>query len=247
MSKPAGRQHGLDAQQIARTIDTLCLRIDDRLPGRGIGKVARRLKAEAEGTAVQIRELDEPNILLGLISILLVAMMAGVLALILFDSDFKTIGGWTRINVINDSIGAVVYLGLAVVFVMTLSSRLKRRRVLEALQELRVLAHVIDMHQLTKSPDRLSKSMVKTAHSPDSDLTPFLLGRYLDYCTEMLSLVGKIAALYAERFPDPAVLEAVDDIEGLTTSMSRKIWQKIMILRREHPGAHDGDRADSTQ
>lgn len=54
--------------------------------------------------------------------------------------------------------------------------------------------------------------------------------RYLDYSSEMLSLAGKVAALYAQGFSDPVALSAVNEVENLTTGLSRKIWQKIMIL-----------------
>ena len=40
----------------------------------------------------------------------------------------------------------------------------------------------------------------------------------------------KVSALYAERFDDPVVLQAVEEVEALTTGLSRKIWQKIVIL-----------------
>jgi hypothetical protein len=63
-------------------------------------------------------------------------------------------------------------------------------------------------------------------------MTPFELGRYLDYCSEMLALTAKVAALYAQTFPDPVVVEAVNDIEMLATNLSGKIWQKIAILQR---------------
>jgi hypothetical protein len=46
----------------------------------------------------------------------------------------------------------------------------------------------------------------------------------------MLSLTGKIAALYVERFDDSVVLGSVNEIEALTTSLAGKIWQKLMIL-----------------
>ena len=65
-------------------------------------------------------------------------------------------------------------------------------------------------------------------------MTPFELARYLDYCSEMLSLMGKLAALYVQRFPDTQAVAAVDAIEDLTTGLSRKVWQKIMILAN-HP------------
>jgi hypothetical protein len=46
----------------------------------------------------------------------------------------------------------------------------------------------------------------------------------------MLSVTGKIAALYVQKFNDPVVLNAAEDVETLTIGLSRKIWQKVMIL-----------------
>ena len=86
------------------------------------------------------------------------------------------------------------------------------------------------MHQLTKDPERLRARQVSTPSSPKQNLTPAELGRYLDYCSEMLSLIGKLAALYVQKFDDPVALAAVNEVEDLTTSLSRKIWQKIMII-----------------
>jgi len=48
----------------------------------------------------------------------------------------------------------------------------------------------------------------------------------------MLSLLGKTAALYPQDFDDALVINTVNDIETLTTGLSRKIWQKIMIIDR---------------
>jgi hypothetical protein len=108
--------------------------------------------------------------------------------------------------------------------------------VLSALHELRSLAHIIDMHQLTKDPHRLSDfpdGGSDTPSSPARTLTRFELGRYLDYCSEMLALLGKIAALYAQTTTDAVALGAVDEIEDLTSGLSHKIWQKIVILDQQ--------------
>jgi hypothetical protein len=43
-------------------------------------------------------------------------------------------------------------------------------------------------------------------------------------------VLSKFAALYAQNFPDPVVLEAVNDIEELTSLLENKIWQKIIVL-----------------
>ena len=84
--------------------------------------------------------------------------------------------------------------------------------------------------ELTKNPDALESDYETTESSPVRRLTAFEMSRYLDYCTEMLSLVGKIAALYCEGFEDDQSLEAVTDLEQMTIGLQRKIWQKIMIL-----------------
>ena len=61
-------------------------------------------------------------------------------------------------------------------------------------------------------------------------MSKFEVTRYLDYCSEMLSLISKLAALYAQNLPDAVVIDAVNDIEELTTNLSSKIWQKITII-----------------
>jgi len=61
-------------------------------------------------------------------------------------------------------------------------------------------------------------------------MTRFELTRYLDYCAEMLALIGKLAALYGERMRDGVVIDAVNDIESFTSGLGRKIWQKITII-----------------
>ena len=53
---------------------------------------------------------------------------------------------------LESAVNLLILFGGAVWFLITLEERLKRARVLKALHELRSLAHVVDMHQLTKDP-----------------------------------------------------------------------------------------------
>lgn len=71
------------------------------------------------------------------------------------------------------------------------------------------------MHQLTKDPATLSANFKPTAHSPARITNAADLARYLDYCSEMLSIAGKIAALFAQSVNDDVV------VDGSTTS---KTW-----------------------
>ena len=61
-------------------------------------------------------------------------------------------------------------------------------------------------------------------------LTPVELIRYLDYCSELLSLSAKVAAVYAQSSKDPVVVAASSDLQQITANLSAKIWQKITIV-----------------
>ena len=137
------------------------------------------------------------------------------------------------VQVSEAGLNVFLLLGGAVLFLVTAETRIKRRRALKAIHELRALAHVIDMHQLTKDPERLLAHRNPTPSSPKQKLSSGELERYLDYCSEMLSLIGKLAALYVQKFDDPVALAAVNEVEDLTTGLSRKIWQKIMIINSD--------------
>lgn len=136
------------------------------------------------------------------------------------------------VPLVEAGINDIVLIGAAIFFLITTETRYKRGRALEALHGLRSIAHIIDMHQLTKDPERITnKSYFMTTHSPRETMTKFELRRYLDYCSEMLSLTGKIAAVYVQDFNDSVALASVNEIETLCTGLSRKIWQKVSILQ----------------
>ena len=48
----------------------------------------------------------------------------------------------------------------------------------------------------------------------------------------MLSISGKIAALFAQSVNDDVVVGAVNDVEDLGSNLSRKIWQKITMIEQ---------------
>jgi hypothetical protein len=140
------------------------------------------------------------------------------------------------VQVLESGINDVVFVGVAIFFLLTMEARKKRRRALSALHELRAIAHVIDMHQLTKDPEWVLARGRETGILAARSMTLFELSRYLDYCSEALSLTGKVAALYVQRFDDAVALQAVNEVEELTTGLSRKIWQKLTVLYTVPPG-----------
>ena len=223
----------LDPDKIVRTIEILVRRIDERFPDAGLVKVGgqllaigRRAKERADWISRPIMPLrvGVGAALVFIIFIILWTLATGVrgLPVPLPLTDFLAL--------LDAMINDLIFVGAAVFFFFTLENRIKRNRALEALHELRAIAHLIDMHQLTKDPERVLHRGELTASTPRIDKTSFELSRYLDYCSEMLSLTGKVGAIYIQNFDDAVVLDSVSEVEMLTTGLSRKIWQKLMIL-----------------
>jgi hypothetical protein len=230
---PKARFRTLDAERIVETVGQLRERIRERFPDANLGLVAAELLVVARDAARRSAEIRRPNFLLRGVSVLLVGLAAAAITSAIVSVHPHLEDGWSWAEVIQTleaSLGTLFFLGTGVLLITTIEARSKRRRCLDAVHEMRAMAHIVDMHQLTKDPERLAEPERDTPHSPARRMTPFELTRYLDYCSEMLALMGKIAALYVQGFPDPQALTAVDEVENLTTSLSRKIWQKIMIL-----------------
>lgn len=227
----------LDPQKLIETTGQIRDRIRERFPNSGLGKVSEELLEIAHQAVERAHWIGRPNyplrVLVGVlilaIPVVLVGAFAGLRA-----ADVSSFSSFADlIQGMDAAANVTVLLGAGIFFLVTLEIRIKRKQALKMLHELRVLAHIVDIHQLTKDPERvLTVERKDTDSSPVRTMTAFELSRYLDYCSEMLSLIGKIAALYAQYFDDAAVLEAVDQIEDLSTGLSRKIWQKIMILHR---------------
>ena len=225
------RYQELDAVSITKTIQTLSNRIDERFPDSGLHRLSQKLLTIARRAEEQADWIARPIIPLriGIVILIFFVLLGIVGTLAAVSTPIQTVSLIEFVQVLEAGINDVVLISIAIYFFITLERRFKRRRALTVIHELRAIAHIIDMHQLTKDPGRLqweSKGVVK----PRDKMTPFQLTRYLDYCSEMLSLVGKISVLYVQNFDDPIALTAVNEVENLTTGLSRKIWQKLMIL-----------------
>lgn len=222
----------LDGTRIVETLALLQQRIAERFPGSGLSQVSAELVAAAQESIAHAADLSRPNRPLRFAAGLLIALMLvlGADALINLRRSADLTGLMQ-----SQAIQNFVFLGVAVVFLATVETRLKRRRALKGLHELRSIAHVVDMHQLAKAPDQFLPGRDPGDATPGRPLSRSELARYLDYCTDLLSLASKVAALYVENLQDPVVLAAVNDVENLTTGLSRKIWQKITILDTRVP------------
>ncbi len=220
----------LDPVKIIATISTLRLRIGERFPDSGLLKVCETCLEIAQHARERAEFIDRPLYWLRAVIWLIVVALAlgvGLVTIFLPRHLLDITENWETIEAITSE---TLLLAAGLFFLISLETRFKRRRALSAIHELRAVAHVIDMHQLTKDPERLLSSWKSSEHSPVMTMSAFELGRYLDYCSEMLSLIGKIAAVYVQRFDDEVALEAVNEVEMLTTSLCGRIWQKTMLL-----------------
>src|SRR5438445_2601996 len=226
----------LEGTRIIETLQRLEQRIEERFPGSGLGRVSDELLAVANESLARAAYLARPNLALrvGTWALIAVIVYIGVQALLHLNLAMRwpDVAGFLQSS---QAIQNVVFLGVAVLFLANAETRIKRHRALSALHELRSVAHIVDMHQLTKDPDQLLGEGGTATTSPQRTMTRFALSRYLDYCSELLSLTSKVAALYVQDSQDPVLLDAVNDVETLTTGLSRKIWQKIMIIDTLEP------------
>jgi hypothetical protein len=222
----------LQSEKIVTTLEALARRISDRFPGSGLWQVCADLVELSRQTGDRIIDVSRPHwgLRLGLAGVQLATLVMlavlGQFAMNLRTSDELS----DFLQGFDAAVSLAIFVGGAAFFVWTFEGRWKRDRAMKALHEIRAIVHVIDMHQLTKDPSMLGAARVSS--SPDRSMTPFELMRYLDYCSEMLSLTAKLAALYAEKISDPVVVDTVGDIERLTSALSSKIWQKISMVQQ---------------
>jgi hypothetical protein len=229
----------LKEDKILETVERLQQRIAERFPESGLSVVAAELVQLTRESVARAASIRRPNLLLrgGLVLLGLIAV-AAVVEYFLVNPDPTSVLLSRLLQFLNASAGVAAYLAAAALFLVTLEVRLKRRKALRAVHELRAMAHLIDMHQLAKDPERAGSPEGPRMHS-GRPMTADEVAHYLEYCTELLSIVSKIGQLYVQDFPDATAQAAVDQFENLATGLTSKIWQKIMILDRlrGEPGA----------
>jgi hypothetical protein len=223
----------LDQSKIIATLEKVNGRIRERFPDSGLSKVSLELLTIGRDAQERCKWISRPHweLRLGVYFLIGLILVSFALAVARFDLSHHNANLGEFVQFLEAGINDLIYVGAAIVFLVTVENRIKRKRILELIHELRSVAHVIDMHQLTKDPEiLLNHEQDEDTASPQRVMSPLDLERYLDYCSEMLSLIGKIAALYIQDFDDSAAVESVNEIEVLTNGLSRKIWQKISIL-----------------
>ena len=228
---PRGKYSELDPVHILHTLENIQQRINNYFPGSGLEKVAEELQEVGQVIVRLATRLRRPIWTLRLLTFVgilgLVAVAIWVFYLAVTTAPSGQDGLMETLQGIESVTNELIFLTIGIIFFATLETRLKRRAALDSLHRLRSFAHVVDMHQLTKDPNNILQQQ-ETADARFN--TPEQLIRYLDSCTDLLSINSKLAALHVQNFQDNEVLNNVNEVEMLSHELSRKIWQKIMIL-----------------
>jgi hypothetical protein len=242
----------LDAALIARAIEALQQRIQARFEAAGLAAVCADLAQTARATGDRVEELGRPilsiRIATGAMLLVLVALAAvlfGKLAGLSNTLSHSDVFSMTQ--GLDSGVNLMILAFGGLWFLWGMENRIKRRGALRWLYELRAIAHVIDMHQLTKYPSSEMR-LGATPVSPEHQLSDPQLARYFDYCIEMLAMTAKLAAEYAGVFEDAEVISAIGDVEDLTSDLSRRIWQKLLIISvSDEPGPRKPEPAKSVK
>lgn len=211
----------LDIVKISDTVVALEGRIGTRFPDSSLRQVAKEIQHVSGEVEKKAKWLSTPCRWVRACEVLCIILFLGLEIGAIVHAMMTKVAVFSSLAEFFQGFGAfmdnIVFVGIALFFFSTLETRMKRKKAIEGLNELRSLAHVIDMHQLSKSPD-------------STKLDNTQLKKYLGYCSELLSCLSNIAAIYAQSFNDEPVLNTVNDLEELAGGLSRNIWQKIMII-----------------
>ena len=221
----------LQFEKIEKTIKRLSVRIKERFPNSGLGKTCDDFHLFTSESKKHINWISKPIVLIRAITYSCIGVFSILLIYGLTLTNLKLKNSFTDlITVAEASLNNIVLLGAAFFFIFTLENRIKRVRAIKYLNEIKGFAHVVDMYQLTKNPQLIGREKKNTEHSPKREMTKFEMQRYLDYSSEFLSLIGKVAALYSQHLPDEVVAQTSSEIQNLCSDTSNKIWQKMIIL-----------------
>lgn len=243
----------LNSEQLVLSLSKLDARIRDRFPNAGLARVCQDLIVITRDNSARAARIGRRD---GWLWFAVFAVMAACIAgfsylgWLVVASNFVNLSKPDNVYNFIQGVDAFIHvffvIGGLLFFLVSMEDRMKRRRALSAINELRSFIHVVDMHQLTKEPASSLAGGAPTPNSPKRTLTPFELARYLDYCSEMLALIAKVAALYAQALPDPVIVDAVSDLERLASNLSQKIWSKITLVHSLAGAKANGFNAAST-
>jgi len=223
-AKPNPDRRKLDPAKLLQTAGELAAWLQAEFPTSHLAAVAQDVQAVTREAVARAETIRRPNLFLraGLVAVLLA--LAGAVVQQLLSQPLGDI-----LQFLKDTQGVGLYAFALLIFLVTLEVRLKRRKAIQAVHELRSLAHIIDMHQLAKDPQI---ERFREKKDEPGDLALERRKAYLHACTALLALVSKVGQLYVDHFPDAVATAAVNDFEEVANGLAMKIWSKLLTLQQ---------------
>ncbi len=220
-------KHRLDPARIIETAENLALCIGQRLPGRSLAGLAVELARIARETDQRARQARQPILAIRFASA--VAILSSLLGLWFLLHNIHTRWEFGTITDVFESTDAgfnlLVLLAGVLWFFITLESRIKRKKALEFIEELREFIHVIDLTQLYYTPELYDSGSANAPTQVGLDYT------YLLFCTQMFGVISNLAALYSRGGADDSILRAVSEVDMLATAVTTKLLSKVEMVR----------------
>lgn len=233
MPVTTGQNEGHDHKSRALDPDLLAAHIRDvrdetrrSFPNRSLPRYQTNLISLVEEIRVLAAKLSGRSpldfLLPGLI--IFVALLVATVILIIFRFRVEMPESILEImEPLEASTNLAVLVAGTTYFVWRTVAERRRHKALSLLHKVRSQIHILDMTQLAKNLNETEVEKLSLAERI----------RYLDYCSQTVSLTAKAGALIITNFEDPVVISAVTEIETLSTGLSQKIWSKINVLHSE--------------
>jgi hypothetical protein len=226
-------RHRLDTARITETADNLVERIQETLPASSLARLAVELAQVARTSELRALEARTPILGIRLASALAVA--ASLMALWYLVVHIHTRWEFGTITELFEAMDAgfnlMILLAGALWFFITLEGRLKRKKALGFLEELREFVHVIDVTQLYYTPELYKVEPAGARTESRLDYT------YLLFCTQMLAVISNLAPLYTRGAAGDSILRAASEVELLANAVSTKLLSKTQLVRLVSPTA----------
>ncbi len=222
-----GSRHRLDPAKIIETAENLAREVGNRLPGSTLAGLAVELVQIARATDERARQARRPIYAIRAGSCL--AISVTVLLLWLLARHIHTRWEFGTITELFEATDAgfnlLAILAGALWFFVSFEARIKRKMVLEAIEEMREFIHVIDVTQLYFTPELYRSDGEASNASPRFDHT------YLLFCTQMLAVIGNLTPLYTRGAASDSILRAGTDVEMLANAITAKLQSKAESVR----------------
>src|SRR5436190_10600148 len=123
----------LDHNQIIATLETLHKRIEERFQKSGLSKVSLELLNIGREAQERCRWISRPHweLRIGVYFIIGVMVLSFILALGRLDLTHNQLNFGEFIQIMQAGINDLVYIGAAIIFLITVENRIKRKKILQ--------------------------------------------------------------------------------------------------------------------